>query len=337
MNILILRPDHIGDMLLTTPLLASMRHGKPGDHITVLTGSWSASVLENNPDHDELVICDYPWLARGGKASWKDFFSVVFKLRRRDFDIVFNLRKAAKASAVAKIIGGKTLYGFDVGKSSWAHDKKIKYRTDLNIADLYLEFVNAVGTEPDHEGLKMVFSDKENDGFLTKTKPDSNYIVFSPGAGYKEKFWFTDKWAETADTLIRDCGIPVVFSGGPADVSMIGEIISQMKGEAECYAGKLTLRESSLLIKHSSLLVSVDSAAVHIASAVKTPVIALYGPTNPVHWGPYPNGCKNVVISKVEKFSLGRGSTNKEGGMELIESADIVEAAAGILNRDMVS
>jgi len=107
--------------------------------------------------------------------------------------------------------------------------------------------------------------------------------------------------------------------------------MSLMNGKAESYAGKLTLRESSLLIKKSSLLISVDSAAVHIASAVKTPVIALYGPTNPVHWGPYPNGCRNKVISKVKEFSLGRGSTNKEGGMELITVDDVITWSNDIL------
>jgi ADP-heptose:LPS heptosyltransferase len=112
---------------------------------------------------------------------------------------------------------------------------------------------------------------------------------------------------------------------------MIEDIISQMGETAESFAGRLKLRESALLIKNSKLLISVDSAAVHIASAVRTPVIALYGPTNPVHWGPYPNGCNNRIISKVKEYSLGRGSTNKEGGMDLISVEDVVNTVKDIL------
>ncbi|MFC1493603.1 glycosyltransferase family 9 protein, partial [candidate division KSB1 bacterium] len=221
---------------------------------------------------------------------------------------------------------------FDVGKSSWAHDRKIKYRTDINIADLYLEFACDSGIKPDHNDLEMFFTEEESGEFENKGVPSGEYIVISPGAGYKEKYWFNNKWAETADKLVIKYNMPVVFSGGPGEAGMIEEIVSLMSGKAQNFAGELTLRESALLIKNSSLLLSVDSAAVHIASAVKTPVIALYGPTNPVHWGPYPNGCNNKVISRVKEFSLGRGSTNKEGGMELITVDDVLCAADDILN-----
>ena len=71
---------------------------------------------------------------------------------------------------------------------------------------------------------------------------------------------------------------------------------------------------------------------MHIASAVKTPVVALFGPTNPRQWGPYENGIKNIVLSKVTEFKLGRGSTNKSGGMDLIEVDEVIDSVNKILN-----
>ncbi len=331
MKILLIRPDHIGDMLLTTPFFSALRKGFPEAEIDMLAGSWSIPVMKNNPNVDNIIKCDFPWLSRGGETPWKKLISCVFSLKRKRYDIVLNLRKAMKSSAVALAIGGKKIYGFDVGKSSWAHDIKINYRTNLNIADLYLEFTGALGIEIDHNGIELFFDEKEIEIFSKKVDNKNGYIVFSPGAGYKEKFWFEKSWAETADIIIEKYSKSVVFSGGPGEIDMIENISSEMKNDAVSYAGKLNLREAMLLIKNSVCTVSVDSAAMHIASGVKTPVVALFGPTNPIHWGPYPNGCRNVVISKIKEFSLGRGSTNKEGGMELIVVEDVIKAVDQIL------
>jgi len=96
MNILILRPDHIGDMLLTTPLLSLLRKSFPKWKISILSGSWALPVLENNPNIDDIVVCDYPWLARGERASWTQFIQSVVDLRLKKYDIVFNRQNQVK-------------------------------------------------------------------------------------------------------------------------------------------------------------------------------------------------------------------------------------------------
>ena len=324
MNILILRPDHIGDMLLTTPLLSLLRKSFPGWHITIVSSSWALPVLEYNPNIDEIVVCDYPWLARGRKASWIQFIQTVVDLRLKKYDIVFNLRKAAKAASIARAINGKQIWGFDVGKSAWAHTNKITYRTDCHIADLYLEFAYGAGAKSKkNEGLQLFLQEEDFKSLGEILEIPDKYVVLAPGAGYPEKLWVNEHWAKTGDWIMNELKTPVIITGSKQEGLLSKSIMDRMIKKPVDATGKLSVRQLASLIKNAQYVVSVDSAAMHIASAVKTPVGALFGPTNPVHWGPYPNGRANQVLSKVKEFKLGRGSTNKSGGMDLLTVEDV--------------
>jgi lipopolysaccharide heptosyltransferase II len=326
MNVLIIRPDHIGDMLLTTPFLSALRSSFPHWRITVLCGSWSRPILENNPNYDRIVVCDFPWLARDTRASWKTFFTTIFKLQQERFDIIFNVRKAAKEAVVSRFLRGKERWGFDIEKSSWAFNRRIRYRTDIHIADLYLEFVKVIGGTPVHSGLELYFNETEHQTFQRSVTVPERYAVIAPGAGYPEKLWNTERWAEVSDFIIEKIGMPVVFIGSAGERVLVQSIIEKMNKNPYNLTGMLSIRQVAIAIQKAIFIVTVDSAAMHIGSAVRTPVVALFGPTNPVHWGPYPNGRANQVISKVTQFTLGRGSTNPSGGMEDITVSDVKEA-----------
>lgn len=337
MKILVLRPDHIGDMLLTTPFLSALRQTFPQDELSVLCGSWSLPVLKNNPNIDKIVECNFPWLARGGSSSWRSFFSTIVDLRLKKFDMVFNLRKAVKTAGAARAVNGKETWGFDVSKSKWAHTHTIPYRTDRHIADLYVDFITALKSSPvKNDGLQLFLDEDELSKFKPPAELPDHYAVFSPGAGYPEKLWMNERWAETADKIVDDLNIPVVFIGSDTEVSLVSAIKDRMKHIPADLTGKLSIREAGILIKNAQFLVSVDSAAMHIASAVRTPVAALFGPTNPVHWGPYPNGRANQILSKVVEFKLGRGSTNRSGGMDLLSVDDVVSAVTTLCSKENI-
>ncbi len=329
MRILVVRPDHIGDMILTTPFLTVLKSSFPEWQVSVLCGSWSLPVLRNNPNCDEIIQCDFPWLARGQQASWSSLFNTVRKLRSQKYDIVFNLRKAAKSAVVTQLIGGATTWGFDVAKSSWAFSQTIPYRTDIHIADLYCDFIahlQEFSGSITHRGLELYLDEKDVQSLEKSTPIPDRFVVCSPGAGYSEKHWFADRWAGIADWVTHSLKLTVIFTGGSGERALIQEIISKMNENSIDVSGKLSIREAAVLADKASFVVSVDSAMMHIASAVKTPVIALFGPTNPDHWGPYPNGKSNCVLSKIHTFNQGRGSTNRSGGMSLITVKEVQNA-----------
>ena len=340
MKALVIRPDHIGDMLLTTPFLSALKNAFPGWHITIACGSWSAPVLENNPHYDEIVEVDFPWLARGQTASWFSFLKLIRSLRSQKFDVVFNLRKAAKTSAVAWSVRGRETWGFDVLKSAWAHSRTVRYRTDIHCADLYCEYISAQpgfnGTIVTN-GLELYIKDEEIRLFEKRVSIPERFVVCSPGAGYPEKFWLADRWARVADWIATTLELPVLYTGGNGEQGLIRDITGRMDGRYIDMAGQLSIREAAVLAGKASFVVSVDSAMMHIASAVGTPVVALFGPTNPVHWGPYQNGKTNRVLSKVKEFKQGRGSTNNKGGMDMITVEDVLKAISEVCVKEEIA
>jgi len=258
MNVLVLRPDHIGDMLLTTPFLASLRKSFPEWHIAVLCGSWSESILNHNPNYNEIILCDYPWLARSKPALWRLFVNTVKQMRAQHYELVINLRKAAKASAIARYINGKQIWGFDVGKSSWAHTHTIKYRTDIHIADLYCEFSRALGGIIKHTGLQLFFNENEIAEYENNVKLPARYAVIAPGAGYPEKLWKTDYWSRTADRIFERCGLDIVLIGSEGESGMTDTIRSSMKNPAHDVAGKLSVRSAAYVIKKAVFVNAVE-------------------------------------------------------------------------------
>ncbi|MFC1513938.1 glycosyltransferase family 9 protein [candidate division KSB1 bacterium] len=337
MKILILRPDHIGDMILTTPFIASLRNGLPEAKISILCGSWSVPVLKNNPYNIEIIKCNYPWLARSSDRSWKEFLSVILQLRKRKFDIIFNLRKALREAVWARVIGAEKIYGFDISKSSWTNTHKVHYNGKIHIADLYLELIRDMGIEPVHNGMELFFDQDEISEYEEKFKKNRPYVIIAPATPDPNRLWLPERWAEIADWIIKDLKLPVFMIGTESDKPVINSVIANMKEKAENLSGKLPLRATALLIKEAEFVVSVNSAPVHIACAVKTPAAGLYGPNNPKHWGPYANGKANQSVSRIETFKYANGAHNDSGGFELITTEDVKESIIKLCSEESIN
>jgi lipopolysaccharide heptosyltransferase II len=112
-------------------------------------------------------------------------------------------------------------------------------------------------------------------------------VAINPAAKWETKLWSNLKFAKLADTLIQQYGANVVFTGSSEDRARVQDIISAMEGKAANLAGETTLRTLAALYEKTGFLVSTDTGPMHIASAVGTPVVALFGPTAPWRTGPF--------------------------------------------------
>lgn len=124
---------------------------------------------------------------------------------------------------------------------------------------------------------------------------DMPFVVLCPGTTWASKRWLAGRWARVADAIV-EMGYRVVFLGAKGDIPTILSIRGKMKLPCLDLTGKTTLRESASILERAKLVISVDSGAMHLASAVDAPVLALFGPTNPLTHGPYGEG--NRVIYK---------------------------------------
>jgi len=268
-------------------------------------------VLENNPNIDDIIWCEYPWLSRAEYKPWKYFIWIMRYLRKQKFDIIFNMRKATKEAVIARLIGAKDIIGFDVPKSAWTNTCTYPYDCNKHIADLFVDLIGNT-IPPPHNGLELFLTDEEINEFKKYT---SKYIVLAHQSPDTQKMWDIEKWIPIESWIVTDTKYNITA----------------------LYSGMFSLRQVFSLIKNAELVISVDSAPVHIASAVRTPVIALYGKHNPKHWGPYPNGEFNQIICKVEEFECLSGTSTKTDGMKLIEVEDVKEAIRRLYEIDKIS
>jgi 3-deoxy-D-manno-octulosonic-acid transferase/heptosyltransferase-1 len=145
------------------------------------------------------------------------------------------------------------------------------------------------GSQNEHSG---VIDSAESWGDGTESgggrKPERPFVAVSPVAFWETKLWEDQKFAELGDRIYRELGIAVILTGGEA--GPLERIKSRMKTAAINLGGRTTLRELASLYKEASLVITTDSGPMHLAAAVGTPVVAIFGPTDPSRTGPYGPG-----------------------------------------------
>jgi len=280
MRILILQLKRIGDAILTTPLLAALREHLPDAHLTLALDRASAA-LSPALDADQILI--------RGQNFW-------LPLATQRFDIVLDLTGTDR-SALATVLSRAPR------RITWARFAKKPFRRaiyaefaessvrDRHTADHHTDLLRAleIGVENVPLALHLPASAREE---ATSALADAGitdaYAVVHPGTARPEKYWLPERWAEVIAHLQSDRGLPVVLTGSndPAERAHLTAIQHALPVPALNLAGQLTLLGTAAVLKRARLLCAVDSAPVHLADALGTPVIALFGPTNPFHWRP---------------------------------------------------
>jgi predicted lipopolysaccharide heptosyltransferase III len=333
-SILILRPDHIGDVLLTTPALHALRLGFPTAHIAVLVGSWSREILSGNPDVDEIIICNLPWLARGAQAGWRNVITTVRHIRQRNFDTIVNLRVAASTALFAVFCGGRTRWGFDVLKSRWAWTYIVPFDPTCHVVDASLDLVRAIGCPITDPPTLYLFPDEQahHQADLLLREIVSSFVILNQGAGYLAKCWDPDRWAMVADRIAEQ-GLTPVFAGSRSEWKAVEAVRRRMRYPSVNIAGRCSLLGFAAVVEKSRCVITVDSAPMHIAVAMRTPVVALFGPTDSRRWGPYPNGCSNIVIEKQGdcRYCKRLKGCRERRCMKMIGVEEVTEAVESLL------
>ncbi len=151
--ILVLRPDHLGDVLLTTPALRALRRSFPERPLYVAASTGGAIALAGNPHVTRLLPLDCPWLLRGAHGSYARLGRQIRDLRRLRIETLVNFRVAAKTALVARACGASRRWGFQSPKSAWAHTDRVPLDLTRHIVQNQMNVVEALGGTRDAEGL----------------------------------------------------------------------------------------------------------------------------------------------------------------------------------------
>lgn len=305
-NILIVKLSAIGDVVHTLPSLAALRNLYPDAHITWVIEEVSSDLIQDHPYLDRVIVSRRKkWIdnVKHGRIqkSLSELKSFIHDLNARAYDLVIDFHGLFKSAMIVSLSSGRRRLGYDSMQelSGFFLNEKIPEDMKKHAVERYLDFPRYLGADVKEAEFLIPIGEanKKNVESLLRTQgieKEDRFVAISPVALWDTKLWEDEKFARLCDLVSEKLRIKVVFTG--SDRGKLERIQSLMKSSSINLGGKTTLRDLAYLYRLASLLITTDSGPMHIAAAVGTPVIALFGPTNPERTGPYGNGHK--VIQK---------------------------------------
>ena len=272
-------------MVLTTPLISVLaeRHGP----VDVVTTPAAASLLETHPAVRSVIRYDKQGADRGLGGLRK----LGSELRARRYDAVYLPHRSFRSAALALLSGARQRVGFAGTAAAITYTQRVARPRTGHEAERLLALAGAAAG-PHDVSLGITAEDHEAaERWLDARQIAPGFVALAPGS-----IWGTKRWPYYTD-LARASDRACVIVGGAADSPLADAIVAAAPGRAVSAAGALSLRASAALIARAGVLVTNDSAPLHLATAVKTPVVALFGPTVP-EFGFGPRRASDVTLGR---------------------------------------
>jgi lipopolysaccharide heptosyltransferase II len=296
-NVLCVRLDSLGDVLMTTPALRALKAGTPGRRLTLLTSRSGRRAAEHVPELDGVLVYDAPWIkASAARPDAGLDRRMIRALRRRRFDaaIIFtvysqNPLPAAMLCYLADIPLRLAHCRENPYRllSDWVPESEPQHGIRHEVAR-QLALVRHVGAESPDSRLSLALPARVRarvQRLLRRHGVDAQrpWVVLHPGASAPSRRYPPENFAAVAAALARAHGWQVVFTGDAGERALVEDIRARAGAPSLSLAGRLDFGELAALIGLAPMLISNNTGPVHIAAALGTPVIDLYAQTNPQH------------------------------------------------------
>jgi heptosyltransferase-2/heptosyltransferase-3 len=350
-RILIVRPDHLGDLLFLTPALRRLRAGLPRAEIVGLVGPWGLDVLRGNPNLDRVLNWDFPWFDRRPRRSllapYWSLAKLARLLRRERFDVVLQFRADFWWGALAaRLAGVPEQLGFDAPMVRPFLTQALPLQHGRHAAQENLALASALAgpiTNGD-EALEFVVSPAGRSRaaeLLAAATATGPIVALQPGAGTAVKRWPLDRLARVGRTLRDVFGGSIVVLGGPAEVDLVDRVVSSLGGGAIGLAGKTSIGELAAVLERCAIAIGPDSGPLHLAVAVGTPTVHLFGPADPRRFGPFGDPCWHVVVQSsracapCHRLDFPPAQVASHGCLADIGEDEVVQVARELLKRSL--
>jgi lipopolysaccharide heptosyltransferase II len=300
-KILIIKLSSLGDIILSTAGLRAIRQRfKENARISFLVGSDSKDVLLRCPYIDELLVADFKNKDRG----FKGLLALGTSLRKKDFDIVIDLQNNRKSHLLSFLSLCPDRYGYANKKGAFLLNHRVRDEgTPLDPVSHQFRILKMLGIDLVDPRLELWPTQEDQDTIDEMLKAQwlaaNQRIVginLSASRRWETKNWPVSHIARVCEELSRR-DLRVVVTGTLHDLARAEELINMVKTVKPINAcGKTTINQLACLIKKCACFISVDTSALHVASAVQTPLVALFGPTDPARHMPLSKD--SVVIKK---------------------------------------
>ena len=290
-RILLIATRQIGDVLLVTPLLRSLRQAYPQAIIDILVYDNKGGMLAGNPDYNTLIsVAEHPHFSQYKRLLTQIFrcYDLAISTLAGDRPLIYTLLAAPTRIAVVPPPRWQ-----DTWKRWLIHawTELDNYQTHTVIQNLRLADLLAI---PRHYPLILPQSPHANEK-LNQLLPGSwqtqTFAVLHLLPMWHYKRWTLTGWKQLIQYLIQS-GLRVILTGGSsqAEQAYLSQVLLNKPDTVTNLAGKLSFAEVAQLIKASQIYIGPDTAVTHLAAATGVTTIALYGPTNPLKWAPWPYG-----------------------------------------------
>lgn len=283
-SLCILRLSAIGDVCHAIAAVQAIQKEWPSTKITWIVGKVEAQLIHDLPGIT-VIPFDKKLGFKGMKAIWS-------QLKEQHFDALVHMQLALRASVLTTGINAKYKVGFNrkrAKEGQWLFtNRKIEDTASAHVLDSFYSFVEYLGV-PKSEPTWNIPLSNDDFAFVNSHIPSENpYVVISPAASKDERNWLTERYAQLADWL-NEQGYQVVLCGSPSDrEKQLGEHIESLTQLPIInLIGKTSLKQLTAVLNKAQVVIAPDSGPAHIATTQNTPVIGLYGHSNPKRTGPY--------------------------------------------------
>jgi heptosyltransferase-3 len=296
-KILVVKLRQLGDVLLTGPVFSALKAKFPEAQIDAYIYSESYPMLEGHPAISNLIGYDRGWKKIGLLGRLKKEFTLLRSIRKEGYDLVINLTEGDRGALAARASRARIRVGFPPKgrwqKGLYTHVAKIcpslRHTVERN-----LDALRRIGIfpKPEERDLFLAISEEARDKVREWVK--GPFTVIHPTSRWRFKCLPVVKMRELTQALLQE-GKRVVFTSGPdlVEREMVLQIVEGL--DVVNLSGKISLQELAAIIDESERLICVDSVPFHMASALKKKVVAFFGPTSEITWGPWRNPNATII------------------------------------------
>ncbi len=326
-KILIVRLSSLGDIVHSIPFAAALRSRFPEAHIDWLVEAQHTAILDLAPVINRRIEIDI--------YNPRSIITSIKRLRSMHYDCAFDVQGLIKSAVLARASGATRVIGFSkdhLGEKA-AHvfyTESIDPGEQAHVINKNLGLLRAIGVQTAslfsgvHVGLQISF--KRNS---MRAITGSTFAVLNPGASWLHKRWPPERFGELAIRIKKECALETIVTRGERDTGIAQAVVAASHGTATL-APPTTLNDLAAIIGQAALVVSGDTGPLHIAAAMGTPVVGLYGPTNPTRNGPW--SPLDVCVSRFEACTC-KYQRRCHAPIPCIESISVNEVAEAIGHR----
>ena len=323
-RLLLIRPDHLGDLVLTTPVLDALHTHVPDASLTMIVGPWSRAIVERHPALDSCISCDFPGFrrtAQGPLAPYTLLFQVARQLRQQHYDIAINLRPdfwwgaalvylAAIPRRIGYALAPATPFLTDYEQFSSPNRPEHATVSNLRLISTALRLLHKQQLDepyiPERYPLHFTPTSEENEWVTTRLNEngiDENtpFVIIHAGTGAAVKLWRDEAWATCANALAEKHRptLHTILTGSFSERTMLTNIANGMHIHP-LIVTDATVGQLAALMRRATLVLGTDTGPLHLAVAQGTPTLHIFGPTDPRIFGPWGPASRHVVIASTQ-------------------------------------